>query len=139
MKSQQNIIEFVTRPDLAFAFPQHWDTRPDTAGFNDNGAGVAAVLEVARMMTSSNERCNFPSKDGAARRPEHTVMFALFDLEEYGGQGSKEFVERILIKSIMDRWVVAISNDGTCVSHFFIFVPQTFVETPEVALPTMNS
>ena len=107
MKSQQNIIDFLTRPDLAFAFPQHWDTRPDTAGFNDNGAGVAAVLEVARMMTSSNERCDFPSKDGAARRPEHTVMFALFDLEEYGGQGSKEFVERILIKSIMDRCVFA--------------------------------
>jgi len=93
-----------TSRDEIVVIAAHWDTRPDTAGFNDNGAGVAAVLEVARMMTSSNERCDFPSKDGAARRPEHTVMFALFDLEEYGGQGSKEFVERILIKSIMDRF-----------------------------------
>ena len=65
--------------------------------------------------SAAAEVASHPSKDGAARRrPEHTVMFALFDLEEYGGQGSKEFVERILIKSIMDRWVVTMSNDCTC-------------------------
>ena len=70
---------------------QHWDTRPETPGFNDNGVGVAAVLEVARVLS------------GVGKRPKHSVMFALFDLEEYGGQGSAEFVQRLLVPSVIQR------------------------------------
>ena len=45
-----------------------------TDGYNDNGSGVAAVLEVARQIVESH--C----------RPKNTIIFATFDLEEMGGQ-----------------------------------------------------
>ena len=52
----------------------HWDTMDKTDGYNDNGSGVAAVLEVARQIVESH--C----------RPKNTIIFATFDLEEMGGQ-----------------------------------------------------
>ena len=42
-------------------------------GVDDNGAGVAALLEVARQVTSAN-------KQGAKR--QNTIIFACFDGEE---------------------------------------------------------
>ena len=50
------------------------DTLETTGGYNDNGSGVAAVLELARQLVESH--C----------RPKNTVVFATFDLEEMGGQ-----------------------------------------------------
>ena len=52
----------------------HWDTLATTDGFNDNGSGVAAVLEVATVLTASG--CEF----------ENSIMFVAFDLEEMGMQ-----------------------------------------------------
>ena len=46
-------------------------------GANDNGSGVAAVLELARIMSKS--------------RYKATIMFVLFAAEEVGRQGSKAF------------------------------------------------
>lgn len=46
-------------------------------GANDNGTGVAAVLELARIMSQKQYRS--------------TVMFVLFSAEEVGRQGSKAF------------------------------------------------
>ena len=44
-------------------------------GVDDNGAGVAALLEVARQVTAAN-------KQGAKR--QNTIIFACFDGEELG-------------------------------------------------------
>ena len=52
----------------------HWDTLATTDGFNDNGSGVAAVLEVATVLTGSG--CQF----------ENSIIFVTFDLEEMGMQ-----------------------------------------------------
>ena len=52
----------------------HWDTLAATDGFNDNGSGVAAVLEVATILAGSG--CEF----------ENSIMFVAFDLEEMGMQ-----------------------------------------------------
>ena len=52
----------------------HWDTLAATDGFNDNGSGVAAVLEVATVLAGSG--CEF----------ENSIMFVAFDLEEMGMQ-----------------------------------------------------
>ena len=45
------------------------------SGVDDNGAGVAAMLEVIRQITDMN-------KKGTKR--EYTIIFVSFDLEEYG-------------------------------------------------------
>ena len=48
-------------------------------GANDNGTGVAAVIELARIMSQ--------------RQYKSTVMFVLFSAEEVGRQGSKVFAQ----------------------------------------------
>ena len=50
-------------------------------GANDNGSGVAAVLELARIMSQT--------------RYKATIMFVLFSAEEVGRQGSKAFASWI--------------------------------------------
>ena len=63
----------------------HWDTTGFTDGYNDNGSGLAAMLEIARALTQS--RCSLRS----------TVIFVAFDKEEVGSQGSHEFVRSFLV------------------------------------------
>uniref|UniRef100_T1JSU4 Peptidase M28 domain-containing protein n=1 Tax=Tetranychus urticae TaxID=32264 RepID=T1JSU4_TETUR len=63
----------------------HYDTVLLSPGVNDNGSGVVALLEVARMLTA--HQCHLKS----------TIIFAAFDLEEYGGLGSRHLVHEYLI------------------------------------------
>ncbi|XP_053210166.1 uncharacterized protein LOC128393957 [Panonychus citri] len=63
----------------------HYDTVLLSPGVNDNGSGVSALLEVARLLTTN--QCHLKS----------TVIFAAFDLEEYGGLGSRHLVHEYLI------------------------------------------
>lgn len=51
----------------------HYDTVAHTPGVDDNGAGVAAMLEVVRQVTEAN-------KQGTKRK--NTIMFISFDAEE---------------------------------------------------------
>eukprot|EP00095_Tigriopus_kingsejongensis_P000317 maker-scaffold292_size219010-snap-gene-1.34 protein:Tk00317 transcript:maker-scaffold292_size219010-snap-gene-1.34-mRNA-1 annotation:"hypothetical protein DAPPUDRAFT_306809" len=76
---------FATPNDQILVIGAHWDTMPDTDGYNDNGSGVVAMLEVAKLLTES--KCKL----------KHSVMFAAFDLEEVGSQGSLEFVQKLLV------------------------------------------
>lgn len=50
-------------------------------GANDNGSGVAAILEIARIMSQ--------------RQYQSTIMFVLFAAEEVGRQGSRAFANWI--------------------------------------------
>jgi Zn-dependent M28 family amino/carboxypeptidase len=52
---------------------------------NDNGSGVAAVLEAASALAAA-------SQSSDCGRPLNSVVFVLFDLEEAGGQGSLAFI-----------------------------------------------
>jgi hypothetical protein len=52
-------------------------------GANDNGSGVTALLEIARLLTASSQ-------------PRATVIFVAFTAEETGRQGSLAFVENYL-------------------------------------------
>ena len=63
----------------------HWDTTAFTDGLNDNGSGVAAVLETARALAEA----------GCSLR--YSVIFVAFDKEEVGSQGSHEFVRSFLV------------------------------------------
>ncbi len=71
----------------------HYDSRTDdlsdasgfAPGADDNGSGVAAVLEIARILSRHPQRM--------------TIMFVLFAAEEVGMQGSRAFVEDYIIKN----------------------------------------
>ena len=72
----------------------HWDTTAFTDGLNDNGSGVAAVLENARALAEA----------GCSLR--YSVIFVAFDKEEVGSQGSHEFVRSYLVPEFFqgDVW-----------------------------------
>ncbi|XP_019629002.1 PREDICTED: probable zinc metalloprotease MGG_02107 [Branchiostoma belcheri] len=58
-----------TSDDKIVAVGAHYDTVSNSPGVDDDGSGMAAMLEIARVMTSSNEQ-NF------------TTIFVAFDHEE---------------------------------------------------------
>merc|ERR1719350_512641 len=72
--------KFGTHRDRLVVVGAHWDTTGFTDGYNDNGSGVAAMIEVARALAESG--CNLT----------YSVLFVAFDKEEVGSQGSHEFV-----------------------------------------------
>jgi carboxypeptidase Q len=60
----------------------HFDDWDPAQGANDNGAGVAAVLEAARIFKLLNIR------------PKHTIRFVFFSGEEELSNGSRAYVEQ---------------------------------------------
>ena len=77
---------WLTLEDRPLVIGAHWDVVNGTSGFNDNGSGVAVLLELARVLTASE-----------CFRPEHTILFVAFDTEEAGSIGSYEFVRRVVV------------------------------------------
>ncbi|KAI1286923.1 Aminopeptidase YwaD [Halotydeus destructor] len=69
----------------------HYDTVESSPGIDDNGSGMVAVLEVARILSAKPQL-------------NHSVMFVAFDLEELGLLGSTAFVREYLIpKELMAK------------------------------------
>lgn len=69
-----------TLPGEVIVISAHFDAVPRSPGAEDDGTGVAAVLEMARILKS---------------RPMHrTVRLILFNLEEAGLVGSRAYVAR---------------------------------------------
>ncbi|XP_066943165.1 uncharacterized protein [Macrobrachium rosenbergii] len=81
-----------TPRDKPIIIGAHFDTVPDTPGLDDNGSGLAALVEAARVLTSSG--CSFA----------HSIFFVAFDLEEVGTQGSLMFVKDYLVRSIIKEF-----------------------------------
>lgn len=69
-----------TAPETQVLIVAHYDTKPGTPGADDNASAVAAMLEVARLLTP--------------RRWQRTLQFVGFTLEEYGYQGSRRFARQ---------------------------------------------
>lgn len=69
-----------TAPDYVFVVGAHYDTVSNTPGADDNASGVAAVLEIARVL--------------AGLHLPYSVDFVAFTLEEISPffQGSREYV-----------------------------------------------
>lgn len=89
----ENIIMAVTGTDAAagvVVVTAHYDTISQNftvadnyqPGANDNGSGVAAVLELARIVVQQRYRA--------------TIVFVLFSAEETGRDGSQWFVEQYI-------------------------------------------
>ena len=73
-------------PDDSILLAAHHDTTPDSFGANDNAAGVAVLVETARLLSQLSDELDV--------RPGRTIRFASFGAEEQGLQGSTAFVER---------------------------------------------
>lgn len=56
----------------------HFDSQPNTPGAGDDGAGVAAMLEVARIITASKKTFN------------NDIVFLFTDAEESGLSGAQD-------------------------------------------------
>lgn len=88
----------------AIVIMAHYDTRPDDAtdgvslapGANDNGGGIALLLETARLMSS--------------REWNQTIIFLAAAAEEQDAQGARRFVQEFFLSG-MDV-TAAINYDG---------------------------
>jgi hypothetical protein len=75
-----NVIGVLRAPGPEFVvLSAHHDTAPSAPGALDDGGGVGVLIEVARVLHQNQER-------------PRTVVFASFDAEELGMQGSRAYV-----------------------------------------------
>ncbi|MHC4823330.1 MAG: M20/M25/M40 family metallo-hydrolase [Planctomycetota bacterium] len=89
-------------PEAVLELSAHHDTVPGTVGADDNTSGVAALLEVARLLQENPPAC--------------TVRLCFFAAEEIGLLGSREHVRRMLEQGTIDQ-VFALINLDT-VGHY---------------------
>jgi len=89
-------------PDEYVILGGHLDSTPQGDGALDNGTGVAAIMETARLLVE------------AQVQPRRTIRFILFGGEEVGLRGSRGYVEahpdlmlKISAVYIMDRGTAA--------------------------------
>ena len=61
----------------------HLDSHPDSPGINDNGSGVAFLLEMAKVCA---ERSVF-------KKSKNKVRFAFWGLQKYGLLGSRFYLD----------------------------------------------
>jgi aminopeptidase YwaD len=71
--------------NCVFEIGAHFDTKPNTPGADDNGSGLAGLLEIARAM--------------AGIKCRRTVRFCFFGMEETTRGGSRSHVARIISRS----------------------------------------
>ncbi|MFH1194117.1 MAG: M28 family peptidase [bacterium] len=100
-------------PDQQFIICAHYDDMPSGStapGADDNASGTAAVLEAARILSS--------------RENEYTIIYALWDEEEYGLIGSDYYADRangnndqILGVINLDMIAWDENNDMVCELH----------------------
>lgn len=80
----------------SIAGPDFNNPEVDAPGANDNGSGVAALLELARVMSQRSSRAS--------------VIFVAFSAEEFGRLGSKSFVSYLRERNID---IIAMINIDT--------------------------
>ncbi|HZI07621.1 MAG TPA: M28 family peptidase [Archangium sp.] len=93
----------VTRPEEVVLLGAHYDAFYD--GADDNGSGVAALLEIARVLSQY--------------KFDRTVRFVGFDMEEFGLVGSSRYIgehtgpERIVASMVFDCIGYYDTQEGT--------------------------
>jgi Zn-dependent M28 family amino/carboxypeptidase len=85
---QRNVVALLkgtnSAPREVLMVGAHYDSAKKSPGATDNGAGVAIVLEQARILSDKQ----FP----------YDIKFAFWNAEETGGNGSKAYVKEALEK-----------------------------------------
>ena len=92
-------------PEESIVLCAHHDTTPDSFGANDNGAGVAVLLETARLLAQLSNTLDV--------QPGRTIRFVSFGAEEQGLQGSTAFVERHFGPEPQPRFMLALDELAT--------------------------
>jgi len=92
-------------PDECLVLGAHHDTTPDSFGANDNGSGVAVLLETARLLAGLRNSLNVS--------PGRTIKFVSFGAEEQGLQGSSAYVERHFSGDHTPRFMLALDELAT--------------------------
>ncbi len=92
-------------PEDSLVLGAHHDTTPDSVGANDNAAGVAVLVETARLLSGVRDELNV--------HPEITLRFASFGGEEQGLQGSTAFVWRHYSTAVAPRLMLALDELAT--------------------------
>lgn len=101
-------------PSAVVMLGAHMDSVASGPGINDNGSGVAGVLEVARL---AGER-------GDLKNPINKIRFVFFAFEEYGLVGSSHYVdslspeERASIVAFMNADMPASPNYALYISDY---------------------
>ena len=92
---------FHTARDRPIIVGAHWDVVANTSGYNDNGSGMAAMLETARVIAQAVHRSDGEGclKDGF----DYSVIFVAFDSEEPGCFGSQEFIRRFVMPRVIRK------------------------------------
>ncbi len=101
-----------TNPDKFVIVSAHYDTVL-TAGFVDNGAGTAGVLELARVLTHASREGVYNSS--------HTIVFIAFAGEELGLVGAVNYVKQH--KAEMKDIAAVVNLD--CIGSNDLHVSQT--------------
>lgn len=85
-----------THLDRLSILGSHFDRIPGTTGINDNGSGMAALFEIARLIAKS---------EGCQRK--NSIILVAFDAEEMGLQGSEAFVNDFLLPSVLEKYNIS--------------------------------
>src|SRR4051812_39025090 len=78
-----------SRPDEIFVVGAHYDTHKNSPGANDNGSGVAGLLELARHFSR--------------QQPARTIRFVAFTNEETPFTRTSEMGSRVYAKACRER------------------------------------
>ena len=97
---ERNVVADIsgTEADEMVLLTAHFDSWDAAQGANDNGAGVATVLEAARTLKALRIR------------PKHTIRFVFFSGEEQLANGSRAYVEQH--KAELDSIRAMINTDS---------------------------
>lgn len=110
-----------TNPDKCLIVSGHYDTVMD-AGFCDNGAGTAGVIELARVFTEAARTGTYV--------PDQSLVFIAFTGEELGFVGSIDYVKRH--KADMKNIDAVINLD--CIGHDLLTVSETLADEKGISL-----
>ena len=102
-------------PEKTIIISGHYDTVVD-AGFCDNGAGTAGVIELARVFSES-------AREGLYK-PEYTLLFIAFTAEELGLIGAVKYMEQH--KAELKNIIAVINLD--CMGSDILEISETFVD-----------
>jgi len=114
-ESHYNVVGKITgyeNPEKIVIVSGHYDTVM-TAGFVDNGAGTAGVLEIAKTLASAVQAGYY--------KPKYTILFVAFASEELGLVGAINYVR--MHKSEMSNTVAVVNLD--CIGSDELRVSET--------------
>jgi len=116
---ERNVIADLpgSSPDNVVLIGAHFDSWDAAQGADDNGSGVAAVLEAARILKSLNVK------------PKATIRFVFFSGEEQACLGSRAYIERH--REELDRlWAAFIMDNGASAPTGFSLHGRDDLEMP---------